>query len=232
MSRKSPISINSIISSPTNQIPTSKLKKTSASTRKRSTDSEKNSNNHLKNNQRTKLLTDPNKIVAVGSTMLNSSNWSDVIGGLVLMTGLKCSDILQTGIFEKHSKFSVMFSQLKNGQLQQWEIPTLTEADNVLKAIRELRNSIDTTRLDLKTINASYLPSVIKSCDSHFDLLIPNHQKNDNLYTHLYRSVYATIATYWYCPPSLDPIDYQAYIRGQVAALQLKINNSKLKNTS
>ena len=220
MSRKSLININSIISSPTHQIPTTNSKNNSVAAPKPSTKSPKN-------NQITKLITDPDKLVAIGEMMLNSSNWADVIGGLVLMTGLQCSALLKTGILKAHSQFSVMFTDGTLASQEPREIPTLTNSSNVIKAISNVRNSIDTNSLDLKTINASYRPSVIESCARHFNLLIPRHSKDEHLYTYLWRSVYATIATYWYCPNDVSPIDYQAYICGHSQIMEGK--NEKIK---
>ncbi|HEY5138503.1 MAG TPA: hypothetical protein VIJ25_04205, partial [Methylococcales bacterium] len=40
-----------------------------------------------------------------------------------------------------------------------------------------------------------------------------------NLYTHLFRSVYATIATFWYCPEAVNPDEFKAAIQGHYAIL-------------
>ena len=40
-----------------------------------------------------------------------------------------------------------------------------------------------------------------------------------NLYTHLFRAVYATIATFWYCPAKVDPVEFRAAIQGHYALL-------------
>lgn len=39
----------------------------------------------------------------------------------------------------------------------------------------------------------------------------------DNLYTYLFRKIYATIATYFYCPNAVDEAEYRAKIQGHFA---------------
>ncbi len=40
-----------------------------------------------------------------------------------------------------------------------------------------------------------------------------------DLYTHLFRSVYAAIATHWYCPPRIADIEFKAAIQGHFSIL-------------
>jgi hypothetical protein len=49
--------------------------------------------------------------------------------------------------------------------------------------------------------------------------LVPNRDGRDNLFTHLFRSVYAAIATFWYAPPTVDASEYKAAIQGHYAFL-------------
>lgn len=51
-------------------------------------------------------------------------------------------------------------------------------------------------------------------CDRHFKGLVPARDGEDNLYTHLFRSVFATIATHWYCPPTVPEVEFRAEIQG------------------
>lgn len=44
----------------------------------------------------------------------------------------------------------------------------------------------------------------------------------DNLYTHLFRAVYATIAVHWYCPPKVSELEYRAYIQGHFKFMEGK----------
>lgn len=158
------------------------------------------------------LIREPDKLVSVGEQLLESEEWSEVTAGLVLMTGLKCDELLKTGTLTVKAAYSVFLTSTE--ELSR-EIPTLTLAENVIKAVKFIRNTIDTQHLESRSINASYLPSVIEACESHFKGLIPNSITKDNRYTQIYRSVYGTIATHWYCPPEIHPLDYRIYICGQ-----------------
>ena len=67
-------------------------------------------------------------------------------------------------------------------------------------------------------MKAKYLKPVITQCqalpDRHFKDLIPSREGKDNLYTHIFRAVYATIAAHWYCPPTVPVLEFRAAIQG------------------
>ncbi len=86
----------------------------------------------------------------------------------------------------------------------------------------KLRDWVDTKGLDNRAINNRYAHAVIKSCDRHFKELVPNRDGEDNLYTHLFRAVYSTIASHWYCPPTLPELEFRAYIQGHFKILDEK----------
>jgi Protein of unknown function DUF86 len=54
-----------------------------------------------------------------------------------------------------------------------------------------------TERLSAEQINQKYAQAVATACDRHFPNLVPHHDRRDNLFTHLFRSVYAAIATHY-----------------------------------
>ncbi len=49
--------------------------------------------------------------------------------------------------------------------------------------------------------------------------LVPLREAKGNLYTHLFRAVYATIATHWFCPPTVSELEFRAYIQGHFKIL-------------
>jgi len=65
-------------------------------------------------------------------------------------------------------------------------------------------------------------------CDRQFSDLVPHREGRDNLFTHLFRSVYAArcfadtarVATHWYAPPTVDANEYKAAIQGHYAFLE------------
>ena len=104
----------------------------------------------------------------------------------------------------------------------EFEIPTLVEAPLVLDAISRLRSLLDTQGLTNRQINDKYEPIVSRACDRHFRDLVPTRDGKNNLYSHLFRAVYATIATHWFCPTSVSDLEFRAYIQGHFKILDEK----------
>ncbi|MDJ0708619.1 MAG: protelomerase family protein, partial [Leptolyngbyaceae cyanobacterium MO_188.B28] len=100
-----------------------------------------------------------------------------------------------------------------------FEIPTLAQAEYIINALNKLRQIVDTEGMDNTDINQKYSGAVALACDRHFADLIPQREGRDNLYTHLFRSVYAAIATHWYCPPRVADIEFKAAIQGHFIVL-------------
>jgi len=101
-----------------------------------------------------------------------------------------------------------------------FEIPTLTTADRVIAALKDIRQQLpDAANLTAAQVNRLYGQPVARACDLHFAELVPNREGKDNLYTHLFRAVYATIATFWYCPPTVNDTEFKAAIQGHFAVL-------------
>ncbi|MGL5833219.1 MAG: protelomerase family protein [Waterburya sp.] len=174
----------------------------------------------------TKLLKDPNAIVQVAIKLLKSYQWSEIAAGLAVVTGRRCAEVIQTAIFENKTPYSVMFT----GSLKRrnepvkcvFEIPTLCEADLILDAIARLRAKLgkEVMGLSLRQINSKYSGAVANKCDLYFSQLVPPREEDeDNLYTHLFKAIYATIASYWYCPPTVPVIEFRAAICGHYQIL-------------
>lgn len=68
-------------------------------------------------------------------------------------------------------------------------------------------------------VSGRYSRAVATQCDRFFSPLVPSRDAQDNLYTHLFRSVYATIAAHWFCPPSVPLLEYRAAIQGHYQIL-------------
>ncbi|MEM9008340.1 MAG: hypothetical protein AAGE59_33120 [Cyanobacteria bacterium P01_F01_bin.86] len=49
---------------------------------------------------------------------------------------------------------------------------------------------------------------------------MPPREGKDNLYTHLFRAVYGTIASFWFCPPSVPELEFRAAIQGHYKVLE------------
>jgi Telomere resolvase len=136
----------------------------------------------------------------------------------------RSSELLATAKFTTASPYSVTFtgSLKRRGELQElsFEIPTLANSKQVCAALDKLRQQLpDAGRMTPEAVNRKYGPAVARACDKHFTDLIPRREGKDNLYTHLFRSVYATIATFWYCPEAVNPDEFKAAIQGHYAIL-------------
>ena len=169
-------------------------------------------------NRTTQLIQDPEAIVEKASSLLLSRQWSQVAAGLAVVTGRRVSEILQTAKFDKVSTYIVLFSGAAKRRDEsvplEFEIPTLVKADSVIEAIAYLRTQLNTKGLDNQQINQRYESQVSRECDRAFRDLVPTRDGKTNLYTHLFRSVYATIATHWYCPTHVSDLEFRAYIQG------------------
>ena len=168
----------------------------------------------------TKLLENPNAIVQRATTLLGSYQWSEIAAGLAVVTGRRCTEVIKTAQFEYKTPYSVIFTgALKRGDEPVecvFEIPTLCQAQLVIGAIANLRSQLGAEIQDLskRQVSSRYSRAVAKKCDRYFDELVPPREDKDNLYTHLFRAVYATIASYWYCPPTVPEIEFRAAIQG------------------
>lgn len=175
-------------------------------------------------NEQIQFLEKPDEIVATAVRLLEYPDWSDVTAGLSVLTGRRSSELLSTAQFEIKTQWSVTFTGAlkRRGELQtlSFEIPTLASAQRVCKALAKIRHELpDAVHLPATEVNARYGQAVIRACDRHFAHLVPMREGQDNLYTHLFRSVYATIATFWYCPPRVNDTEFKAAIQGHYAVL-------------
>jgi Telomere resolvase len=175
-------------------------------------------------NENVVLLDNSEAIVAQAVRLLEQREWAEVAAGLVVLTGRRSSEILGKADFQPKSQWSVVFSGAlkRRGEVQRlsFEIPTLTTAERVIAALAKLRQMCPTEGLSAEQINQKYSQAVATACDRQFSNLVPHRDGRDNLFTHLFRSVYAAIATHWYAPPTVDANEYKAAIQGHYAILE------------
>jgi hypothetical protein len=176
-------------------------------------------------NRTTQLISNPDAIVETAIELIKSNDWSEIAAGLAVLTGRRSTEVIQTAQFEFKSEYSVLFSgSLKKKVGCVYEIPTLCKARLVIEAIANIRTFLGPQIQDLSSqrVHAQYSRSVSEKCDRHFNFLVLNQTREDNLYTHLFRVIYATIASYWYCPPAVPEIEYRAAIQGHYQILDEK----------
>nr|WP_290225262.1 protelomerase family protein [Trichocoleus desertorum] len=184
-----------------------------------------------------------NLLVERAIALLESDEPDEVAAGLSVLVGRRISEILLSQ-FKPKTAYSLLFSEAvkRRGEVGlEFEIPTLAPADLVLRAIAHLKQvwSIEELRaLNLpnnhlkRRINAKY-SGVPHACRKHFADLVPGREaENDDgerLYTHLFRAVYAEIATYYYKPQWVPDHRFKAEIQGH---FKLTTDGQKLPNYS
>jgi hypothetical protein len=166
---------------------------------------------------------------------LGSYQWSEIAAGLAVVTGRRCTEVIKTASFEYESDYSVIFRgslKRKNEPVECiFEIPTLCKASSVIDGISSLRKQLggEVESLSPRQVSSRYGRSVAKVCDRKFFDLVPTREDKDNLYTHLFRAIYATIAAYWYCPPVVPEMEFRASIQGHYQILDE--TNPKLRRS-
>lgn len=179
-------------------------------------------------------------LVDRATALLNSAEWSDVGAGLAVLIGRRISEILLSR-FSPKSAWSLTFSEMAKKQGMEEltiEIPTLASADAVLAAIERLQKGLRiedlkinslSSKMAKQTVNQRYSEPVAAKCVEHFTDLIPARSDRENLYTHIFRACYATIAAHWYCPPNIPEHNFKAEIQGHFT---LTKDGRKLPNYS
>ena len=184
-----------------------------------------------------------NLLVERAIALLDSGEPDEVAAGLAVLVGRRISEILISQ-FQPKTTYSLLFSEAVKRRGEgglEFEIPTLAPAEKVLRAIAHLKQvwSIEELRaLNLpdnhlkRRINARY-SGVPHACRKHFADLVPGREaENDDgerLYTHLFRAVYAEIATYYYKPQWVPDHRFKAEIQGH---FKLTTDGQKLPNYS
>lgn len=179
-------------------------------------------------------------LVDRATELIDSAEWSDVGAGLAVLLGRRISEILLSR-FSYKSAWSVTFSEMAKKQGTEGlkiEFPTLAPADMVLEAIERLQKGLRIEDLKLnslspkmakQTVNGRFSEPVANKCAKCFSDLVPSRSDRENLYTHIFRACYATIAAHWYCPPNIPEHNFKAEIQGHFT---LTKDGRKLPNYS
>ncbi|MBV8901977.1 MAG: hypothetical protein JOY92_17895 [Verrucomicrobia bacterium] len=174
-------------------------------------------------NLNTRFLHDPDAIVARAEALLSDkrSTWAELAVGLGVATGRRVSELLGASTkLELKTAYSVRFTgQLKrrqdgSGEPFTFEIPTLVRASTVIEAWKRLRLRLGPEALTPRDLNQRFGRQCRQAANRHFAGLIPAREGEDDLYMHLFRAIYATLAVRYYCPPGINPTLYKAEIQG------------------
>jgi len=166
-----------------------------------------------------KLLKDPDAIADTARSLLTADTAPEVAAGLAVVTGRRHAETIKTARFRLESDWSVWFAgQLKwRGERRdtEFEIPTLAPAAEVVAAWKRLRSlAPETASMSHTQVNAAFADKVAQVCHDRFESLVPARLSKAKLSTHLARSIFATIAAHWFCPPEIPDLDFRNYIQG------------------
>lgn len=163
-------------------------------------------------------------LVATAANLLDSPNWYDVAAGIAVLTGRRISEIL-LGNYQLDSAWILKVSRLSKiiDKDLTIEVPTLIPAATVIAAIDKLQSELkiddliqnsNSDRQATQFVNERYSNAVLEACRTHYTGLVPPRTDKTDLYTHLFRAIYPTIASHWYCPPHIPVHQYKAEIQG------------------
>ncbi len=167
----------------------------------------------------TKYIDAPAAVVDKAVELLKSPYWYEIAAGLAPLLGRRVDELVNdTTELYPCTAYSLKFKgQLKRRDkvLPPYEIPTNAEASLCLDAWRRLRLLVGDKEISDKRL-------VSEAADYHFSSskLVPPRDDKDDLYTHLFRSVYGAIAVFYYCPPDIFPLKYLATIYGHYWVLE------------
>jgi hypothetical protein len=185
-------------------------------------------------NREVKLIEEPEMVVEVGRALLVSEDWAEMVVGLALCTGRRLAEILVTGSFTEATDSTVIFAgQLKTKErmVVPYEIPTLAPASLVLSAVERVRGMLDLAGIDEKQVSRVYGKQVNEAAERRLSLLIPARTSRQTLFAHVFRSIYPTIACFWFQPPWVQEIGYRAHILGHwyIVSPQVQAGDTQAK---
>src|SRR5689334_18673401 len=156
-----------------------------------------------------KLIEEPETVVEVGRALLASDDWAEIVVGLALCTGRRLAEILVTGSLRESTNYTVIFAgQLKTKErtVVPYEIPTLAPASKVLTAVERVRGMVDLAGIDETQVSRVYGRAVNEAAERRLSLLIPARTSRQALFAHVFRSIYPTLACFWFQPPWVQEI--------------------------
>jgi hypothetical protein len=184
-------------------------------------------------NKRPLVLSDPYGVIARAQELLLHDDWAAIAAGILVLLGCRVGEVLIAGDITLKTLFSVTYRgrlKLRGKPDYAFEKPTLCEAPLLISGWERLRTHPDLlamnlpigepSKANLDVVNGKLYPKVRQAVDHFFADLVPSpgegEDKDEKLFSHLMRSLYATLAIWLYCPRlRVDPDTYRATILGQ-----------------
>ncbi|BCL77545.1 hypothetical protein ccbrp13_00100 [Ktedonobacteria bacterium brp13] len=166
------------------------------------------------------LLHDPDAIVMRAEGLLykglmDADAWPGLVVGIAVVTGQGLLRILKNGCFSLKTSFSLLFRDAVHYNpffRGPFEIPTLSRADLVVEAWERLREIVDCAQVDEHELIHQYGQLVGATALKSFRDLVPVFAGETDLFNVLHHCVYPCLATHYYCPPSVESVEYIAKI--------------------
>lgn len=125
----------------------------------------------LENAQSRKVVDNWRDLVKTGVHLLDSESYLDIATGLLLLTGRRPVEILQTAKFKYINQDTVLFEgQLKTDNPVPYEIPVLHNAKKVIEALENLRDLKDFSGRTTKQVRQSTGKNIKYRVEDYFGL--------------------------------------------------------------
>ncbi|MEL4898140.1 protelomerase family protein, partial [Crocosphaera sp. Alani8] len=174
-------------------------------------------------------LEEPELIVNRGRELLESAiasyenkgfaSYADIGVALALLVGLRPGEILRDAVLEPSSPYTVILSQGQaktRGKNRAYEMPTLIEADTVLKGYNILRNIFEADEKNDLELEV-YKNNLRLQVEVNFREIVPTLSRLNEETTvnpQRLRAVYDAIAVFYYCPPQVKDFAFIKVING------------------
>ncbi len=174
-------------------------------------------------------LEDPELIVNRGRELIEKGikahenqefpSYLDLSVGIALLAGLRVGEILRDARLEPCSPYTIMLTEGQaktRGKARAYEMPTLIEAETVLKGYLYLRETFKADQLTDKELEP-YKNKVRFHVELHFGEIIPTLSRmtgEKSVNPQRLRAVYDAIAVFYYCPPDVQDFVYIKGING------------------
>ncbi|EHJ09598.1 protelomerase family protein [Crocosphaera watsonii] len=195
-------------------------------------------------------IEEPDLIVNRGRELLESAiaqyekegfaSYADIGASLALLVGLRPGEILRDAVLTDSSPYTVILSQGQaktRGKKRAYEMPTLIEADTVLKGYNILRNTFKADKLNDLELEV-YKNNLRLQVEANFSGIVPTLSRLNEETTvnpQRLRAVYDAISVFYYCPPQVKDFAFIKVINGHEptpgkadAAMHYRANASKI----
>jgi hypothetical protein len=148
---------------------------------------------------------DPEHVVAAAETLLASERWADRVAGVIIATGTRVPEVAAVGRFEVVASHAITFEGAVRGSAAARTIPTLVEADLIVRTVEALREQKPLGDRQVTSITASHTKPIAAAASAALGATYTATELRD---------LYATVAHEWYAKPDVSLTTYVAGVLG------------------